>query len=160
MTIAVFDLTEHTQMSIRGTTGTHPDSKYVFGVYISTEGMHSEENGYLPEITAYQDMDWSNAVELAKWILDKNTKSHIPTWDRPIAPHVSVSQTGFSSGDPSQHYSFLITIEILYGSASDILGRWFDHVHGGVGDGCSWERATELAQWILEWDDRFKEEKE
>ena len=64
MTIALFDLTEHTQMSIRGTTGTHPDSKYVFGIHIGTDEVHAEQLGLTPDITAYDDMDWSKAVEL------------------------------------------------------------------------------------------------
>ena len=70
MTYDVFDLTEHTQLSIRGTTGTHPDSKYVFGVHIGTEEIHAEEQGFTPEFTAYDDVDWNRAVEMAKWILE------------------------------------------------------------------------------------------
>ena len=72
MTIATFDLTEHTQMSIRGTTGTHPDSKFVFGVFITTDEIHSEEGGRTPDIHAYDDVDWERAVQMAKWILEQD----------------------------------------------------------------------------------------
>ena len=70
MTIALFDLTEHTQMSIRGTTGTHPDSKFVFGVYMGTDEVHAEQRGFTPEFTAYDDVEWERAVQMAKWILE------------------------------------------------------------------------------------------
>lgn len=69
MTIATFDLTEHTQMSIRGTTGTHPDSERVFGVFITTDEIHAEQGGFTPDFSAYDDVEWERAVQMAKWIL-------------------------------------------------------------------------------------------
>lgn len=59
MTYAVYDLTDSTQLSIRGTTGTHPDSKFVFGICMS-------------DGEAYDDMDWSEAVRMARWILEQD----------------------------------------------------------------------------------------
>lgn len=73
MTYSVFDLTEHTQLSIRGTTGTHPDSEHVLGVYIGSDEIHAEEGGRTPDFSAYDDVDWSRAVKMAEWILE---------WDR------------------------------------------------------------------------------
>ena len=70
MTIATFDLTTHTQMSIRGTTGTHPDSEFVFGVYIGTDEIHAEQSGFTPDMHAYDDVEWERAVQMAKWILE------------------------------------------------------------------------------------------
>ena len=70
MTYGTFDLTEHTQFSIRGTTGTHPNSEYVLGVYIGTEEIHAEQGVPTPEFTAYDDVDWQRAVKLAEWILE------------------------------------------------------------------------------------------
>ena len=72
MTYGTFDLTEHTQLSIRGTTGTHPDSKYVFGVYIGSQEHYAEDFGMakMPDIHAYDDVDWERAVQMAKWILE------------------------------------------------------------------------------------------
>ena len=70
MTYGTFDLTEHTQLSIRGTTGTHPDSEYVFGIYIGTDEIHSDEGGKTPDFSAYDDVDWERAVQMAKWILE------------------------------------------------------------------------------------------
>ena len=74
MTIALFDLTEHTQLSIRGTTGTHPDSEFVFGVYIGTDEIHAEQKGFTPEFSAYDDVEWERAVRMAKWILEWDEK--------------------------------------------------------------------------------------
>lgn len=74
MTYAVFDLTEHTQLSIRGPTGTHPDSELVFGVHIGTDEIHAEEGGHTPDFSAYDDMDWSRAVKAAHWILDMDKR--------------------------------------------------------------------------------------
>lgn len=70
MTYSVFDLTEHTQMSIRGKTGTHPESEIVFGVYIGSDDHYSERKGLTPDFTAYDDVDWERAVQMAKWILE------------------------------------------------------------------------------------------
>lgn len=70
MTYAVFDLTPHTQLSIRGTTGTHPDSEFVFGVFISTDEIHAEQTGFTPDFSAYDDVEWERAVQMAKWILE------------------------------------------------------------------------------------------
>ena len=72
MTYGTFDLTEHTQLSIRGTTGTHPDSKYVFGVYIGSQEHYAEDFGMatMPDMHAYDDVEWERAVQMAKWILD------------------------------------------------------------------------------------------
>ena len=70
MTISVFDLTEHTQMSIRMGTGTHPDSEYVFGVHIGSDDHYSDKRGMTPDFTAYDDVEWERAVKMAKWILE------------------------------------------------------------------------------------------
>ena len=72
MTIATFDLTEHTQMSIRGTTGTHPDSEFVFGVYMGSQEHYADEFDLakMPDIHAYDDVEWERAVQMAKWILE------------------------------------------------------------------------------------------
>ncbi len=70
MTYGVFDLTEHTQFSIRGHTGTHPESEYVLGVYIGSDDHYSERKGMTPDFTAYDDVEWERAVQLAKWILE------------------------------------------------------------------------------------------
>lgn len=74
MTYATYDLTPHTQLSIRGTTGTHPDSKFVFGVYIGSQEHYAEDFGMatMPDMHAYDDMDWSEAVKMAKWILEQD----------------------------------------------------------------------------------------
>ena len=71
MTIATFDLTEHTQLSIRGTTGTHPDSEFVFGIFMDNDCLEDDPMASsFDSATAYDDMDWSRAVEMAKWILE------------------------------------------------------------------------------------------
>lgn len=74
MTYAVYNITPNTQFSIRGTTGTHPDSKFVFGIYISsaTDVRLSGEESKMPEFTAYDDVDWSEAVKMAQWILEQD----------------------------------------------------------------------------------------
>lgn len=70
MTYAVYNLTEHTQLSIRGTTGTHPDSEFVFGIHIGTAELEGEPT--MPHMSAYDDMDWSEAVKMAHWILEQD----------------------------------------------------------------------------------------
>lgn len=74
MTYAVFDLTEHTQLSIRGPTGTHPDSSLVFGVFMDAACMEKEPDGGIFDGPgySYDDMDWSRAVKAARWILEKD----------------------------------------------------------------------------------------
>lgn len=72
MTYSVFDLTEHTQMSIRGKTGSHPESEIVFGVFtdsLEVDPMAPSRPG-LSDIWAYDDVDWERAVQMAKWILE------------------------------------------------------------------------------------------
>ena len=76
MTIETYNLTEHTQLSIRGRTGSHPDSEFVFGIYMDETCL---ENAVLLESStkasyAYDDMDWDDAVEMAHWILDTDRK--------------------------------------------------------------------------------------
>lgn len=73
MTYAVYDLTEHTQLSIRGTTGTHPDSKFVFGIFMDNDCLYDDPTASsIDSATAYDDMDWDKAVEMAIWILEEN----------------------------------------------------------------------------------------
>ena len=73
MTYSTFDLTEHTQLSIRGTTGTHPDSKFVFGIFMDNDCLEDDPTASsFDSATAYDDMDWSRAVEMAKWILKED----------------------------------------------------------------------------------------
>ena len=150
MTIATFDLTVHTQMSIRGTTGTHPDSKFVFGVYMGTDEVHAEQRGHTPDITAYDDMDWSKAVELAKWVNDMDKAC--PSWK-----YIHLTDTCVVSYLPHNY------------CGND--GPWFGVIIGTVAsarrfpqgsfdDRCEWERADQMAKWILEWDERFKGAKE
>ena len=147
MTIALFDLTEHTQMSIRGTTGTHPDSKYVFGIHIGTDEVHAEQLGLTPDISAYEDMDWSKAVELAKWILsDAEFKNHFDIVEHNITDNCVAASVWNPAAVDLELY---IHISVGCGCLS-----------GGMKDICEWERAERLAQWILEWDDKFKETKE
>ena len=149
MTIAVFDLTEHTQMSIRGTTGTHPDSKYVFGIYISSQENYAEEllgKHVMPDITAYDDMDWSKAVELAKWILNAGFENRFDIIEHRITDNCVAA----SVWDPvAEDFELYLHITVGHGNLS-----------GGMRDICDWERAERLAQWILEWDDRLKEAEE
>ena len=150
MTIATFDLTEHTQMSIRGTTGTHPDSRFVFGVYICTDEIHAEQSGFTPDISAYDDMDWSKAVELAKWI-GSIDESRPPSWE-----FIHLTDTCVASYFPPYYCGnddawFGVMIETSSGSQYPV---------GSFNDRCEWERAVRMAKWILEWDERFKEEKE
>lgn len=64
MTYSVYNLTDHAQLSIRGTTGTHPDSKFVFGIFMDETRIDKDY--------AYEDMDWSEAVKMAKWILNED----------------------------------------------------------------------------------------
>ena len=64
MTYALFNLTERTQLSIRGTTRTHPDSEFVFGIFM--------DNDCPEDDFAYDDMEWSRAVEMARWILKED----------------------------------------------------------------------------------------
>ena len=146
MTIAVFDLTEHTQMSIRGTTGTHPDSKYVFGIHIGTDEVHAEQLGLTPDISAYDDVDWSKAVELANWIIENTSiKEFKRNW---LTKNCALGRV-WSDLDRKFVCNVIILVPL---SKSPI--------RGGIEDRCEWERAVQMAKWILEWDDRFKEEKE
>lgn len=64
MTYALYNLTPYTQLSIRSRTGTHPDSEFVFGIYMDSDCMDDD--------TAYDDVDWEHAVEMAKWILEQD----------------------------------------------------------------------------------------
>lgn len=64
MTYSVYNLTDHAQLSIRGTTGTHPDSKFVFGIFMDETRIDKDY--------AYEDMDWSEAVKMAEWILNED----------------------------------------------------------------------------------------
>ena len=74
MTYSVFDLTEHTQLAIRGTTGTHPDRKFVFGIFMDNDCLEDDPMASsFDSATAYDDVDWSRAVKMAEWILE---------WDR------------------------------------------------------------------------------
>ena len=71
MTYGVFDLTEHTQLSIRGTTGTHPDSEFVFGIYMDNDCLEDDPTASsFDSATAYDDVEWERAVQLARWILE------------------------------------------------------------------------------------------
>ena len=73
MTYSVFDLTEHTQLSIRGTTGTHPDSKFVFGIFMDNDCLEDDPMASsFDSSTAYDDVDWSRAVKMAEWILNED----------------------------------------------------------------------------------------
>lgn len=147
MTIATFDLTEHTQMSIRGTTGTHPDSEFVFGIHIGTDEIHSEQGGFTPDIHAYDDMDWSKAVMLAKWVVDKDgTDEKVWTWLW-VTGNCLVSRIWDNEEEDTK---FSIKVEIPQSKFP----------RGGLEDRCEWERAVQMAKWILEWDERFKERKE
>ena len=146
MTIAVFDLTEHTQMSIRGTTGTHPDSKFVFGIHIGTDEIHAEQLGLTPDISAYDDMDWSKAVELAKWILNAGFENHFDIVEHSITDNCVTASVWNPATENLELYMHIS------------VGR--GRLSGGMRDICEWERAVQMAQWILEWDERFKEEKE
>lgn len=73
MTLRVYNLTDHTQLSIRGTTGTHPDSKFVFGIFMDNDCLEDDPtDSSFDSATAYDDMDWSKAVKMAKWILEQD----------------------------------------------------------------------------------------
>ena len=69
MTYAVYNLTDYVQLSIRGTTGSQPNSKFVFGIYMGGEDI---DNPRTPDFHAYDDMDWSEAVKMAHWILEQD----------------------------------------------------------------------------------------
>lgn len=74
MTIAVYNLTKNTQLSIRGTTKSHPDSEFVFGIYMEGECLRDDPLGGIfsrPD-HAYEDMDWEDAVKMAQWILEQD----------------------------------------------------------------------------------------
>ena len=153
MTIATFDLTEHTQMSIRGTTGTHPNSRFVFGVYICTDEIHAEQSGFTPDISAYDDMDWSKAAELAKWI-DEMDKSRPPSWE-----FTHLTDTCVASYFPpyycgNEDARFGVMIETPIGPS------YPTYPIGSFDDRCEWERAVQMAKWIIDWDERFKEAEE
>lgn len=69
MTISLFDLTEHTQLSVRGPTGCHPDGLSL-GVFISTEPIHNIGGHPAPlELNAYDAVEWDRALRMAEWIL-------------------------------------------------------------------------------------------
>ena len=147
MTYGTFDLTEHTQLSIRGTTGTHPDSEYVFGVFIGTDEIHAEEGGRTPDINAYDDMDWSKAIVLAKWVMDKDgSDEKVWTWFW-ITENCLVSRIW---DNETEDFKFSIGVRTL---------QWRQEFPlGSLEDRCEWERAVQMAKWILEWDDAFKKE--
>lgn len=150
MAIAVFDLTEHTQMSIRGTTGTHPDSKYVFGVYMGTDEIHAEQRGFTPDISAYDDMDWSKAVELANWIGGMD-KSRPPSWEfthLTDACIVSYYPPNYCGNDDAW-------FGVMIGTTNDS-----SFPMGSFDDRCEWERAVQMAKWILEQDEWIRKVKE
>ncbi len=146
MTYALFDLTEHTQLSIRGTTGTHPDSKFVFGIHIGTDEIHAEQSGLTPDISAYDDMDWSKAVDLAKWVLDAEFKNHFDI----IEYNVTDNCLAASVWDPvAEDLELYIHISVERNGLS-----------GGMRDICDWGRAVQMAKWILEQDEWIKKVKE
>lgn len=73
MTYSIYNLTDHVQLSIRGTTGTHPDSKFVFGIFMDNDCLEDDPMASsLDSATAYEDMDWEEAVRMAKWILNED----------------------------------------------------------------------------------------
>ena len=147
MTYGTFDLTEHTQLSIRGTTGTHPDSEYVFGVFIGTDELHAEKGGKTPDISAYDDMDWSKAVELAKWATETEFKKNDIT-EFPLTKHTVVAcLTDYARDD----FTFHIRIQIR---GPLVFPRFV------ATDQVEWERALQMAKWILEWDEAFKKARE
>lgn len=80
MTVSVFDLTEHTQFSVRLDTGCHPDGLSL-GVHIGTEPIHSLGRDLSPlDLSAYDAVEWDRALRLAEWILrtdeEFNTEPH------------------------------------------------------------------------------------
>lgn len=79
MTISLFDLTEHTQLSVRGPTGCHPDGLSL-GVYISTEEIHGDPPKTPLSLSAYDAVEWDRALRMAEWILKAdeqfNTEPH------------------------------------------------------------------------------------
>lgn len=146
MTYALFDMTEHTQLSIRGTTGTHPDSKFVFGIHIGTDEIHAEQLGFTPEITAYDDMDWSKAVELAKWILSDADKNYLDIIEHSVTDNCVAASVWNPATEKLELY---IHISVRCGCLS-----------GGMRDICDWERAVQMAKWILEQDEWIRKVKE
>ncbi len=144
MAIALFDLTEHTQISIRGTTGTHPGSKYVFGIHIGTDEIHAEQLGLTPDISAYDDTDWSKAVELANWIIENTSiKEFKRNW---LTKHCALGRVWADN-----ERKFVCNVFILVPlSKTPVLG--------GIEDRCEWERAVQLAKWILDWDETLRKE--
>ena len=73
MTYSVYDVTDHCQLSIRGTTGSHPDSMFVFGIFMDNDCLYDDPTASsFDSATAYVDMDWSEAVRMAKWILEED----------------------------------------------------------------------------------------
>ena len=69
MTISLFDLTEHTQFSVKGPTGCHPDGLSL-GMYIRTEPIHSLGRDPSPlDLSAYDAVEWDRALRMAEWIL-------------------------------------------------------------------------------------------
>ena len=68
MTYSIYNVTPNVQLSIRGTTGSHPDSLFVFGIYLDHNCLEKGIDGDY----GYEDMDWSEAVKMAKWILEED----------------------------------------------------------------------------------------
>ena len=144
MTIALFDLTEHTQLSIRGTTGTHPDSKFVFGIHIGTDEVHAEQLGLTPDISAYDDVDWSKAVELAEWIMENTSiKEFKRNW---LTKNCALGRIW---DDIKREFVCSVIILVPLSKTP---------VRGGIEDRCDWERAVRMAKWILEWNDSLTKE--
>lgn len=155
MTIATFDLTEHMQLSIRGTTGTHPDSERVFGVFITTDELHADEGGKTPDIQAYDDMDWSKAVELAKWVNDIDASR--PTKNM----NIYLTSGCIISYVPPEYKGPNYTRLVVAIQAINLPEQPYTALYpAGLTDWCEWERAVQMAKWILKWDEAFKEAKE
>lgn len=69
MTISLFDLTEHTQLSVRYDTGCHPDGLSL-GVFVGNGQLHDDEPAKDPlHLSAYDAVEWDRALRMAAWIL-------------------------------------------------------------------------------------------
>lgn len=68
MTVSLFDLTEHTQLSVRLNTGCHPDGLSL-GVHIDTEEIHGDPPKTPLSLSAYDAVEWDRALRMAEWIL-------------------------------------------------------------------------------------------
>lgn len=145
MTYAKYDLTTHTQLTIRGTTGTHPDSKFVFGIFISSQEHYAEEllgRCVMPDINVYDDADWSKAIDFAKWVLDAEFKNHFDIIEHSVTDNCVAA----SVWNPvTENLELYMHITVGRGCLS-----------GGMRDICDWERAVQMAKWILEWDEEFR----